>query len=480
MTIFRALTRHISRYPERDVIKVPGHASLNGTAVWHGAARFAAALHAIGISAGDRVLVKLPKSVEGVLLYLGVLRLGAVYVPVSPDITLPELLHVVGDADPKLFVCDEADLNALNGSGPAIVTAALSHLAASGVADVEVVTVGAKAPAAILYTSGTTGRPKGAVLSHGNLLANAEALVAAWEIKRADVLLHALPVYHTHGLFVALNTLLMAGGQILLLPRFSCEQVYAHLAQATLFMGVPTFYTRLLEAPAFDGAAWQRLRLAVSGSAPLPPPVWEAFFKETGCAILERYGMTETGILASNPLHGTRKPGSVGRPLPGVDLRIDDGGKVQVKGKNVTDGYWRQPAKTAAAFTKDGYFRTGDLGRLDADGYLFLLGRESDLIITGGLNVCPAEVEAELLALTQVKEAAIFGVPHADFGEAVVAAVVCTAPCSDAEHQIRVQLQDRLSAFKHPKAVIVMEALPRNALGKVEKRILRQRYQSLF
>jgi malonyl-CoA/methylmalonyl-CoA synthetase len=341
-------------------------------------------------------------------------------------------------------------------------------------------------PAAILYTSGTTGRSKGALLSHGNLLSNAQTLLQVWGWQRErDVLLHALPVFHVHGLFVALHCALLGGSRLLWLNRFDAARCAELLPEATVFMGVPTLYTRLLAKPRFGPAAGMALRLFISGSAPLQAETFDAFEARTGQRILERYGMSETGMLSSNPLQGERRRASVGQALPGVQLRIaepDAGGvgAVEVRGPNVFAGYWRRPELNAQEFSADGFFRTGDLGRLDADGYLHLVGRAKDLIISGGLNVYPAEVELALDALPSVAESAVIGLPHADLGEAVTALVVARPGAAPEEASLIAALRQQLAAFKCPKRLLLVDALPRNAMGKVQKKQLREQHARLY
>jgi malonyl-CoA/methylmalonyl-CoA synthetase len=343
--------------------------------------------------------------------------------------------------------------------------------------------------AAILYTSGTTGRSKGAMLTHGNLASNALALIELWRFSKVDVLLHALPVYHTHGLFVGMNTVLFSGGQLLLHRKFNADAVMADLPKATCFMGVPTFYTRLLQHPALNRATTRHMRLFVSGSAPLLAETHAAFADGTGHDILERYGMTETNMIASNPYEGARRAGTVGFALPHVEVSITDSttgdplpdgtdGMIEVRGPNVFKGYWRNPEKTAEDLRENGFFITGDLGCIDAQGYLVISGRAKDLIITGGFNVYPKEIEEVIDALPGVTESAVIGLPHADFGEAVTA-VVATRDVLD-EAQMIATLKTRLGGFKVPKRIVFVEDLPRNAMGKVQKAELRKRYASLL
>jgi len=343
--------------------------------------------------------------------------------------------------------------------------------------------------AAILYTSGTTGRSKGAMLTHGNLASNAETLVSAWRFTAADVLIHALPIFHTHGLFVASNVALLSGATMLFLPRFDPDAIFRLMPRATTLMGVPTFYVRLLRDERLTRGATAHMRLFVSGSAPLLAETHREWHARTGHAILERYGMTETNMNTSNPYEGERIPGSVGLPLPGVEIRVTDPqsgeplgpGEIEVRGPNVFKGYWRMPEKTAAEFRADGFFITGDLGRTDSAGYLRIVGRGKDLIISGGLNVYPKEVEAEIDVVPGVVESAVIGVPHPDFGEAVVAVVVRAAEAAALdEPAIVAVMQDRLARFKLPKRVVFVDELPRNAMGKVQKNALREDYAGLF
>jgi malonyl-CoA/methylmalonyl-CoA synthetase len=343
--------------------------------------------------------------------------------------------------------------------------------------------------AAILYTSGTTGKPKGAMLSHGNLLSNGLTLIDLWRFTPADTLIHALPIYHVHGLFVAGHCTLLSGAKMIFLPRFEAKRAVALMERASVMMGVPTFYTRLLAEDSFKRQSAARMRLFIAGSAPLSPETFRAFEERTGQCVLERYGMTETGMLTSNPYEGARIAGSVGQPLPRVALRIADPetgaplktgevGGVEVKGPNIFKGYWRNPEKTAAEFRQDGAFVTGDLGFIDENGYVHLVGRAKDLIITGGLNVYPAEVEALIDAEPGVMECAVIGVPHPDFGEAVVAVIKARADF-DTEG-LRTALRQTLAGFKLPKKILTVTELPRNAMGKVQKNLLRAEYSGLF
>ncbi len=444
--------------------------------------RLANTLHSLGLKKGDRLLLQVEKCEAVLALYLACLRKGVVFLPVNPGYTAVETRHFLTDADPALVVCDQSRVAGLGER--AIGLPDLLSTAAGQGADFADPVHGPDDLAAILYTSGTTGRSKGVMLSRKNLASNAEALVGIWQFTEADVLLHALPVFHTHGLFVATNCVLYSGASMIFQPAFAAAAFLAALSEATVMMGVPTFYTRLLADPALTRDATAHIRLFVSGSAPLSAATHSEWRERTGHAILERYGMTETNMITSNPYQGARKAGTVGRPLPGVSVRITgpegvlpqgEVGAIEVRGPNVFQGYWRLPEKTAEEF-RDGWFVTGDMGAFDPDGYLSILGRAKDLVITGGLNVYPAEVEAALDELPGVAASAVIGVPHPDFGEAVVACVVGQVD----EGAVRAALRERLAAFKIPKRVIVLEDLPRNAMGKVQKAELRRVHAGLF
>ncbi len=448
-----------------------------------------------GVEPGDRVTVQVEKSFENVVLYLAVLRAGAVYMPLNTAYTGAELGYFFDDAEPRVLVCDparHAELEPLaKGANVACTltlagdgSGSLTELMGGATADAPIVQRANADLAAIVYTSGTTGRSKGAMLSHGNLFANAATLRKIWGWESGDVLLHALPIYHVHGLFVALHCALLEPSPVLLLPRFDIDAVLASLPQATVLMGVPTFYVRLLADSRFDRAQCAHMRLFISGSAPLLPETFAAFENRTGKRILERYGMTEAGMIASNPLKGERVAGTVGYPLPDVDVRLrsPDGdtvesggiGVLEIRGPNVFQGYWRQPERTAEEF-RDGWFITGDLASQAADGRISIVGRHKDLIISGGLNIYPREIELELDQLPGIEESAVIGVPHADFGEAVVALVV-TRDDWPGEAAVIAKLRHRLAAFKVPRTVMRIDQLPRNAMGKVQKAILRKHY----
>ena len=427
-------------------------------------ARVAGHLVARGVAPGDRVGLQAEKSVAGVVIYLATLKAGGVFLPLNAAYTASEVDYFIKDAEPRVFITDA--------EGFVAAAASATPLSAT-------VPRAAGDPASIIYTSGTTGRSKGAMLSHGNLAANAVALREIWGFTPDDVLLHALPIFHVHGLFVALHCAFLSGAPMVWLPKFDDAQVLAGLAKSTVMMGVPTFYTRLLANPGFTREAAGRMRLFVCGSAPLLESTFAEFEQRTGLRILERYGMSEAVIITSNPLEGARIAGSVGYPLPGVELRIGGGeatGVIQIRGPSVFSAYWRMPEKTAEEFTADGFFLTGDVGRQDPDGRVWISGRAKDLIISGGFNVYPKEIELVLDELPGVTESAVVGAPHPDFGEGVVAVVIGTGD----EAAIIAACRERLAAFKAPKRIVFVDELPRNAMGKVQKNLLRERYEALF
>lgn len=463
-------------------------------------AQFANALVDLGVKPGDRVAVQVEKSYAALMLYFGVVRAGAAYLPLNTAYTQSELEYFLGDAEPSLVVCrpsmdedvrgvcGDAMLESLGDDGEG---GSLMALVDTASADFETVPRQAEDLAAILYTSGTTGRSKGAMLTQRNLSSNAKALADTWQFTSADVLLHALPIYHTHGLFTASNTILYAGASMIFLTRFDVDQVMDLIGQATAMMGVPTFYSRLLQSERLTGKSVEHMRLFVSGSAPLSPEVHGQFEARTGHAILERYGMTETGMNTSNPYDGARRAGTVGFPLPGVDLRIADLetgaelaqggiGSIDVRGPNVFKGYWRMPDKTREEFRDDGFFITGDLGLIDDQGYVNIVGRDKDLIISGGFNVYPAEIEAAIDAVEGVSECAVIGVPHPDFGEGVTAVVACKPGRTLSEDDIIAPLKDAMARFKQPKRVFFLDELPRNAMGKIQKKELREQFADTF
>jgi malonyl-CoA/methylmalonyl-CoA synthetase len=453
-----------------------------------------------GVKPGDRVAAQTEKSVAGLVLYLAAVRTGAVYLPLNTAYTLNELEYFITDAEPSLVVCDPkaegiggvaakvgAKVETLDANGTGSLTEAASK------AGKEFVTVARDNDdlAAILYTSGTTGRSKGAMLSHDNLASNSLSLVDYWRFTNKDVLIHALPIYHTHGLFVASNVTLFARASMIFLPKFDPDLIIRLMARATVLMGVPTFYTRLLQNPALNRESTKHMRLFISGSAPLLADTHCEWAARTGHAVLERYGMTETNMNTSNPYDGERVAGAVGHPLPGVSVRVTDPetgkvlapeaiGMIEVKGPNVFRGYWRMPEKTKSEFRDDGFFITGDLGKIDDKGYVHILGRGKDLVISGGFNVYPKEIESEIDAMPGVIESAVIGVPHADFGEGVTAVLVCNPGADVSEASVLNALDGRLAKFKMPKRVFIVQELPRNAMGKVQKNVLRDSYSDIY
>jgi malonyl-CoA/methylmalonyl-CoA synthetase len=441
-------------------------------ALEQGAAQVAGRLFAEGVVPGDRVGLQVEKSVEAVMIYLGVLKAGGVFLPLNAAYTSSEIDYFKKDAEPRVFITDaESYVEGARVEAPLTASVDRSN------ADL----------ASIIYTSGTTGRSKGAMLSHGNLKANAQALFDIWEFAPTDVLLHALPIFHVHGLFVGLHNAFLAGCPMVWLPKFTDAEVIAGLKKSTVMMGVPTFYTRLLGNPNFTRELAAHMRLFISGSAPLLPSTFAEFEERTGKRILERYGMSEAVIITSNPLNGARIAGSVGYPLPGVDLRIGEGPTdpakgdpdlndvIQIRGPSVFGAYWRMPEKTAEEF-KDGFFITGDVGRRDLDGRVWISGRAKDLIISGGYNVYPKEIELVIDELPGVTESAVIGLPHPDFGEGVAAVVIGKGD----EAEMIAECRKQLAAFKAPKRIFFVDELPRNAMGKVQKNLLRQTYADAF
>ena len=455
--------------------------------------RLANLLQAEGVQPGDRVAVQVQKSAEAIALYLATVRAGGVFLPLNSAYTRAEVGYFLDDAEPAVFVCssdrlhefEDADARvfSLDGDG----SGSLCEAAAAKAETFDNVARDSQDLAAILYTSGTTGLSKGAMLSHDNLLSNALTLVDYWQFDGDDVLLHALPIFHTHGLFVATNIMLAVGGTMIFLARFDVDAMIAQMPRATSMMGVPTFYTRLLADDRFDRDLVSHMRLFISGSAPMLPETHIQFEERTGQRILERYGMTETNMNTSNPYAGERRVGSVGFPLPGVDILISDPesgaelaagetGMIEVRGPNVFLGYWRKPEKTALELRDNGFFVSGDLGRVDEDGYVYIVGREKDLIISGGYNIYPKQIETEIDALEGVLESAVFGVASADLGEVVAAAVVPLAGSELDADELIAALATSLARFKLPRQLFIVDELPRNAMGKVQKNLLRERY----
>ncbi|MET1413466.1 malonyl-CoA synthase [Roseibium sp. HPY-6] len=464
-------------------------------------ARIANALSSFGLVAGDRVAAQVEKSPETLALYAACAQAGLVFLPLNTAYTVDELTYFIENSGASLVVCDArsveelapvaehlgAKLETQNADGGG----SLSEKAAGMPTVFSTVDRTGEDLAAFLYTSGTTGRSKGAMLTQNNLLSNAETLVNEWRFTEQDVLLHALPIFHTHGLFVATNVTLAAGGSMIFLPKFDLDELIEHMPQATSMMGVPTFYSRLLHDPRFTEELASHMRLFVSGSAPLLAETHVQFEERTGHRILERYGMTETNMNTSNPYDGERRAGTVGFPLPGVELKITDPesgatlpqgdiGQIEVRGPNVFKGYWQMPEKTAAELRADGFFITGDLGRIDEDGYVHIVGRNKDLIISGGYNIYPKEIELVLDDQPGVLESAVIGVPHPDFGETVLGVLVPEKEAAPDLDTIQDAVKAHLARFKHPRKLIVLDELPRNTMGKVQKNVLRDAYKDMF
>ncbi|MDQ0249747.1 malonyl-CoA/methylmalonyl-CoA synthetase [Sphingomonas kyeonggiensis] len=499
--IFPIFQDRARRSPDAPFLHLEDGTTLSYRAAFDRTGQIANLFLARGVKPGDRIAIQAEKGVDTLLTYLASLRIGAVYLPLNTAYTAAEIRFFLGDARPALFLHraeDEAEMAALCaelGVPERLTLGADGRGTLADGADAQPAPADAHDAhpddlAAILYTSGTTGRSKGAMLTHGNLASNAATLADYWRFTASDVLLHALPIFHTHGLFVATNTTIVAGSAIRLLPRFDAGKVLQALPGVTVMMGVPTFYTRLLSEPAFTHALVAHVRLFVSGSAPLSAETHKAFQVRTGHAILERYGMTETNMNTSNPYDGDRVPGSVGFPLPGIELQITDPetgaelpqgsvGMIEVRGPNVFKGYWELPEKTREELRQSGFFITGDLGMVDARGYVSIVGRARDLIICGGYNVYPAEVETLLDAIPGVAESAVIGLPHPDMGEGVVAVVQAKDPALS-EGRIVAALAGQLARFKQPRRILFLPELPRNTMGKIQKKELRERFARLF
>ena len=481
--------------PDKVFATRPGAPDVTYKALFQGAEAMATALVAHGLHPGNRVAVQVEKSLEAVQLYLATVMAGGVFLPLNTAYTAAEVAYFLTDATPRIVVCDPARRDEIAPLAKGATVLTLSLDGTGTLTDAAQSTDGFTAHprtaddlAAILYTSGTTGRSKGAMLSHANLASNSETLREAWGFTADDVLIHALPIFHTHGLFVATNVALLAGASVHFLPKFDADAIIAAMPTSTALMGVPTFYTRLLDHPGLTRETVSNMRLFVSGSAPLLVDTHEKWAATTGHRILERYGMTETNMNTSNPLKGDRRAGTVGFPLPGVELRIMDGdrqvpqgdiGVLEVRGPNVFQGYWQMPEKTAEELRPDGWFITGDQGFVDADGYVTIVGRAKDMIISGGFNVYPKEVESVIDAIPGVTESAVIGVPHPDLGEAVVAVVVREEETLT-ETDIADALKDQLARFKQPKQCLFLPELPRNTMGKVQKKALRDDHAGLF
>ena len=501
LNLYSHFRRQIDRHADKELLCTSDGRSYSYADIDALSARLARLLTDLGNAPGDRVSVQVEKTPESLALYLACLRGGFVFHPLNMAYTARELEYFLHNAEPAVVVCDPKNEASLKGIADAAGTRFIFTLDGDGdgslidraigkSTDFAVVERTADDLAALLYSSGTTGLPKGIMLTHANLLRNTEALVSAWGFTEADRLLHALPIFHVHGLFVAIGCVMLSGASMRWLPAYNARKVMEFLPECTVMMGVPTYYTRLLALESFTAKVAGNVRLFISGSAPLLEETFVEFEKRTGHRILERYGMTETNMNTSNLLDGERKPGTVGPPLPGVEVRVTDDagvslprgeiGNLQVRGPNVFIGYWKMPDKTAEDFTADGFFNTGDKGRIDEDGYVSIVGRAKDMVICGGLNVYPKEIELFIDDLPGVSESAVIGVPHADFGEAVVAVVVPENAAEASEHHIIDACKKELANFKVPKRIVFVDELPRNTMAKVQKNILREEYRDLL
>lgn len=499
-TIYQSFVATLRATPDKVMFECPGIGDVTFSDAHNIVGRLAQVLTDLGVKPGDRVAVQTDKSPETICLYLATLQVGGVYLPLNTAYTGTEIDYFIGDAGPRLFVCTPSALSSHKPRETADLR--VESLGATG--DGSLMDLVRKAtplknavdrdrddPAAILYTSGTTGRSKGAILTHGNLASNSAALIECWRYSSDDRLIHALPIFHIHGLFVAGNMSIVTGATMVWMLKFDTDQIIDQMAKGTVLMGVPTFYTRLLQSNRLSHEATAKMRLFVSGSAPLLAEDHRAFEERTGHAILERYGMTETGMIASNPYNGKRIPGAVGMPLPGVEFRIADRengtqlkdgeiGAIELRGPNVFAGYWKMPEKTASEFRDDGFFITGDLGQIDENGYLRIVGRDKDLVISGGYNVYPKEIEALIDEIDGVLESAVIGVQHPDYGEGVTAVIVPQPGTKIDEVTILTAISDKLARYKQPKKILFVDELPRNVMGKVQKAELRKTYAKLY
>ncbi|WP_158598416.1 AMP-binding protein [Notoacmeibacter ruber] len=493
-TLYDSLARHAENQPSAPAIVLFDGTTYDFAYLKRQADRIAAALRSKGVQPGDRVAVKLEKSIEALAALFGVFRAGAIFLPINTQYSRREVTDIAEDAEPRLMIGSQE--GAADVDGLPFVSLDLGSPDGEDLLEATPLDAtpddqppGPSDLAAMLYTSGTTGRPKGAPLSHGNLTANLSALAQFWKIGANDRVLHILPMFHAHGLFLAAAMPLGVGGSLILVEKFTTEATLAKIPEATVLMAVPAIYSRLLADPAFNAETCRNLRLATSGSAPLSPELFDAIAQRSGLNIVERYGSTETCIITSNPLEGQRKVGSVGVPLPNIDVRIVDRngrpveqgevGRVQINSPATISGYWQRPDLTDE-WTSDGYFDVGDLGKLDEDGYLYLVGRSKELIISGGYNVYPREVEIVVANLDGVREAAVFGAPHPDFGEGVVCAVTLSSGEAVDENEIAAAIKPDLAAYKRPKKIVILDEFPRNAMGKILKNDLKDRYASIF
>lgn len=499
--LFEELLAVFNKTPSKIVLTSPEDGDYSYQDLINASSKMANTLKSLGVKPNEVVAAQIEKSVHNLFLYLACLQSNVIYLPLNPQYTASELSYFIKDAKPVMFVCDPAKAevaSTLNHNGDFIIQT-LDSRGEGSLRDLyeqqglvfKTDSHSENDIAALLYTSGTTGKPKAAMLTHQALYRNALSINKIWALNEKDIVLHVLPLFHAHGLFFALHSALLAGSTLLWLPKFDTNSVMAQLPKASIFMGIPTYYTRLLNNPDFNTKHCQSIRLFTSGSAPLLSSIFDAFKLRTGHDLVERYGMTETGINTSNPIDGEKKAGTVGMELPGVSLRIANDldmelktgeiGSIQVKGDNLFKGYLNLPDKTKQAFTQDGYFRTGDMGSKDEQGYLTIVGRVSDLIISGGLNVYPKEIELVLDAIDGVEESAVIGVPHPDFVEAVVAVVIRSSNANElTESAILEHLKRNLAPYKLPKKIFFEDALPRNAMAKVQKKDLKIKLENTF
>ncbi len=497
--LYKILRDRFSKNDDATFIEIPNDRSITYNDIDRLTSIFAAALKNLGIDRGQRLLASIDKSPEAVLIYLAALRLGAIFVPLNPTYTDREFKYFLDNARPTVVILrnkkDKGKIAAAKQIGAKIATINASNEGsfidlANNCEPFNLINeTKNNQPAAILYTSGTTGKPKGVVLTHGNLSSNGQTLHHIWGFQPGDVLLHALPVFHVHGLFVAIHCAMLNASKIIYLKKFDIDLVIDQLPRATVMMGVPTFYTRLLKHPSLNASLCENIRLFISGSAPLLPQTWIDFKSKTKHEILERYGMTEAGMIASNPLNGKRLPGTVGFELPNIEVRItsENGmklspgkiGMLEVKGPNVFAGYWGQPELTTAEFRSDGFFISGDIATVSTNGRITLMGRNRDLIISGGLNVYPNEIEDSLNTIPGIIESAVIGVSHPDLGEALVACIVTEASFRSDDNAIIDALKNQLASYKVPRRIVRLNSLPRNVMGKIQKNLLREHYSVL-
>ena len=502
-TLVRTLATRLSDSPNKTFIRlVEDDTQITIKSFFSTCERYCAFFMSLGIKAGDRIVVQSPKTTDSLCIYISTIMAGGIYIPLNPDFTDSEVSYYLSDSQPTIYICMTERAHSLAVIAnkldvPFFYTLGLEN---SGTFYEEVYSRNAKFTdviarkeediAAILYTSGTTGKPKGAMIPHRALSSNALILCKEWKFTNQDVLIHALPVFHTHGLFVATNVALVSGAELLFMEKFDSDKIIKAMPSATSLMGVPTFYTRLLQHPELSSSA-KNMRLFISGSAPLLAQTHHEWSNKTGHAILERYGMTEANMVTSNPYEGIRKAGTIGIPLEDIKVRIvseetneevveGQVGSLEIKGPNLFTGYWQNPEKTAADFHDDGYFISGDLASRDSDGYISIVGREKDLIISGGFNIYPKEIEIVLDELPDVIESAVIGVNHEDFGEAVVAVIVKKEEASLSKEDIQGYVSGQLVYYKRPKHIEFASALPRNSMGKVQKNMLREQFKKLF